>query len=592
MTPEEAYQCLSELQTQLESHRYTIKMKTQDMGKDLTLCSRFIEEQALAGRIFASIMQHLFGHWGPKRILELIKKQRSIRQQQDTTVKSTKSQIPMPYIEQLESNIGAIRESLPTPDYAKVSRATETVLKQVESHKEVIDLVGGIMAARYDKNSECDRAFHEFERLMKEEYFDFAKADDYPAEAEAQDKLKTIYSKMMEMRLAPQLVSKNICAVAGGFSSGKSSFLNVLIDKEILPTDIKKTTAIPTYIFYDADGNDVDIEAFNRSGGKKVIETQMLDKMTHEFEDIPLKQIVKRVVIYTPYLKDWEKIAFIDTPGYDSADVTQDIEYQDEEIARQEVLNSKALIWLVDCEKGTIPERDIEFILDYQKKQTDDHKGSVYIVINKADKKPDRFEIRKKVKETTDKYGINCFDIGLYSVHEEQWYHDDGESFKKFLAMVNRKSPSISLTKDVKSVFDNYIKYHNQKVKQFVQSIGLMERVKLRTPLDIFEDVVAQSQRDPTPRRPHKAKRSVRGAVEDYDEGLGEEKRKRMQGSKLEDHGKLYSELQKHIKDLQDMRKIHERHDKEARSLQNKFMQCTKEFMDAIDGLTRGSQNS
>ena len=567
MTPEEAYQCLLELQTQLESHRSTIEMKAQDMGKDLTLCSRFIEEQALAGRIFASIMQHLFGHRALKRILELIKKQNlSLRQRQDAIGKNTKSLIPMPYIEQLQSNIGAIRESLPTPDYTKVSQATKIVRKQVESHKEVIELVGGIMSARYDKDSECDRAFHDFERLLKEDYSKFAKADDYPAEAEAHDELWTIYSKMMEMRLAPQLVKKNICAVAGGFNSGKSSFLNVLIDKKILPTDIKKTTAIPTYIFYDADGDDVNIEAFNRSGGKKEIETQMLYKMTHDFEDIPLKQIVKRVVIYTPYLKDWEKVAFIDTPGYDSADVTQDTEYQDEEIARQEVLNSKALIWLVDCEKGAIPKRDIDFILDYQKKQTQANKGSVYIVLNKAEKKSDRFKILKDVKETTDKHGINCFGIGLYSVHEKQWYHDDGESFKRFLAVVNQKHPSISLDKEVKSVFDRYIKYHNQKAKQFGQSIGLMGRVDLRNP-DIFEDVIAQGQRGATPM---------------FTKAWSEE-RKRIQDPKLVNQGKLDRELKKYTQYLQDMWKVHKQHAEEAGSLQKKFMQCTEEFMEAIN---------
>ena len=570
MTPEEAYQCLLELQTQLESHRCTIEMKAQDMGKDLTLCSRFIEEQALAGRIFASIMQHLFGHRGPKRILELIKKQRNIRQQQDATGKSTKSQIPMPYIEQLESNIGAIRESLSTPHYAKVSQATETVLKQVERHREVrevIKLVGDIMSARYDKDSECDRAFHDFERLLKKDYLKFAKADDYPEEAEAQDKLKYIYSKMMEMRLAPQLVSKNICAVAGGFSSGKSSFLNVLIDEDLLPTDITVTTAIPTYIFSDANRHDVNIEAFNRSGGKKTIKTQMLDKMTHEFEkkySLPLKQIVERVVIYTPYLKDWEKVAFIDTPGYDSA---EDIESQDEKIARQEVLNSKALIWLVDCEKGTIPETDIDFILDYQKKQTQANERSVYIVLNKADKKPDRFEILKKVKETTDKRGINCFGIGLYSVHKEQWYHDDGESFKKFLAMVNRKRPGISLDKGVKSVFDDYIEYHTQKAKQFEQSIGLMKRVDLRNPMDIFEDVVAQGQRGATPM---------------FTKAWSEE-RKRIQDPKLVNQGKLDRELKKYTQYLQDMWKVHKQHAEEAGSLQKKFMQCTEEFIEAIN---------
>ena len=546
-------------------------------------------------------MQHLFGHRAPKRILELIKKQRSTRQRQDATGKSTKSPLPMPYIERLTSNIEAIRESLPTSNYPKVLQATKTARKQVKRHKEVIDLVGGIMSARYDKDDECDRAFHSFEQLLKQDYLKFAKADDYPEEAEAHDKLKDIYSKMTEMRLAPQLVSKNICAVAGGFSSGKSSFLNALIggEEEILPTKITRTTAIPTYIFHDADVDDVNIDAFNRSGGKKAIKPQNLQEMTHDFEErycLPLKQIVKRVVIYTPRLKDWKKVAFIDTPGYDSADGTQDIEFRDEEIARQELLNSKALIWLVDCEKGTIPKTDIKFIREYQEKQEQANKGSVYIVLNKADKKPDKFKILKEVKEKIKKNKITYFGIGLYSAHNKKWYRpdgesfDDGESFEKFLTMVNRKRPSILLDKEVKSVFDDYIEYHKQKTNQFEQSIGLMKRVDLRKSPDISEDEVVRNQRGPTPRRSTRPKGRYGAKMKVMTKAWEEEKRKRMQDSKLKDQGKLYRELQEHIKYLQKMQKIHEKHDKDARSLQNEFMQCTKEFMDAIDGPIRAGK--
>ncbi|GAA9903860.1 hypothetical protein VN0787_11970 [Helicobacter pylori] len=50
----------------------------------------------------------------------------------------------------------------------------------------------------------------------------------------------------------PSLFQKSMVAVGGGFSTGKSTFLNKLLGLNLkLPEAINPTTAIPTYCFKD-----------------------------------------------------------------------------------------------------------------------------------------------------------------------------------------------------------------------------------------------------------------------------------------------------------------------------------------------------
>ena len=63
------------------------------------------------------------------------------------------------------------------------------------------------------------------------------------------------YSKFKEFILYEKLIGKNVVALGGGFSSGKSSFLNSLIGKKILPQDINPSTSVPAYIVNGKETN-------------------------------------------------------------------------------------------------------------------------------------------------------------------------------------------------------------------------------------------------------------------------------------------------------------------------------------------------
>ena len=442
-----------------------------------------------------------------------------------------------------------IRETMP--------EAAEVVLEHIQSTQKALDLIGRIMSARDNMSGECTHYFREFEKLLKNDYLEFARNDTYPEEAEAYAALERIHSHMNQMRLAPLLASRNICTVAGSFSSGKSSFLNSLIGQKVLPTGITYTTSIPTFVTY-VDKNELEINVFNDAGGKELIDTSIFQQITHNFDkkyNIKLKKIVERVVINTPHLGKYKRVAFIDTPGYTKPDDAQG-DKDDKKIALQEALNNPFLIWVVDCERGTLPQEDVDFLCEFrdQRKklfQLSSYRKSkppIFIVLNKADKKlAEKRKILREVKKIADKNKLPYFGIGLYSSHYKKWYSgsDRFRTFEDFLEMINRARTMIKLDKEVEDLFDKYIRFHDEKKKRMELIDGLMERIDGL--IEGIEPTIKQS----TSRR----RRSLR------------------------------SDISEHRQDVTKEMNEHKEHATQSRSLKLKFKKCTQSFMHEIGAM-------
>ncbi|MGN0684116.1 MAG: dynamin family protein, partial [Oscillospiraceae bacterium] len=62
---------------------------------------------------------------------------------------------------------------------------------------------------------------------------------------------KQEFERFKEFILFDKLIGKNVVALGGGFSTGKSSFVNSILEKKMLPADITPATSVPTYIVSD-----------------------------------------------------------------------------------------------------------------------------------------------------------------------------------------------------------------------------------------------------------------------------------------------------------------------------------------------------
>ena len=349
-------------------------------------------------------------------------------------------------------------------------------------YRDDIRLVGSIMSAESDVDAGIAEAFREFVGLLSE-YLNESRQDNYPAEADAYADLMLVRSKIARVRFAPRLAGKNIVAVAGGFSSGKSSFVNSLIGPEsrLLPTKITPTTSIPTYVHGVPDAP-LEIASFNNAGGKHTLDEEALRSITHEFETqygVALKQLVDRIVVSTPDL-GWDRIAFVDTPGYTNPEGEGE-QRRDEELALDEVLSAHYLVWVVDCERGTLPATDVDYIRRFLDKHGRSAEKEVYILVSKADKKPsaDLPEILDRLVETTAKADIPCAGIGMYSALRGEWFDTAGEAFNTFLDEINARQPDLGFKSDVQDVLGRYVDFHRNGAKQCASRVGLMRRLQL-----------------------------------------------------------------------------------------------------------------
>ncbi len=263
---------------------------------------------------------------------------------------------------------------------------------------------------KQDKNPEMKVDLKKIEKIINDKIPETLKKN-VPADYyELYKDFKSEYEKFKNFILYDQLIGKNIISLGGGFSSGKSSFLNALNGESALPEGIKPSTSVPTYI---VNGENYKVLGINIFDTKVEIQTKQLPKIAHGFgeienddgniitENISLGHILESIFLSTPKQK-YSNIAFLDTPGYSNPD---DVEYSaktDEQIARGQLNSSNFILWFVQADSGTITEEDIKFLNTLRK---DIPK---LIILSKADKKPkkDLKQISEKIKATLDIKGI------------------------------------------------------------------------------------------------------------------------------------------------------------------------------------------
>jgi predicted GTPase len=141
------------------------------------------------------------------------------------------------------------------------------------------------------------------------------------------DKIKYVKNELTKNEFYPSLTLINVLnklsiranepmkvAITGQFSSGKSTFLNALISKEILPTGITPVTSKVNFIKY---GDEYKLEIHYDDGRIEFHPVEALKDFTDQRQNT---KDIKYLTLYVPYdtLKD---ITFVDTPGLNSQSV-------------------------------------------------------------------------------------------------------------------------------------------------------------------------------------------------------------------------------------------------------------------------------
>jgi GTPase SAR1 family protein len=180
-----------------------------------------------------------------------------------------------------------------------------------------------------------------------------------------------------------------ILTVVGEFSRGKSTFINALLEKNILPSKVKPTTAMINRIFYkDVPSYSISFRSGNEP--KKILDESSFRKLCAPRE--PDEDDLEDIQRYEEELEYFKKISMAeigypnqickagveiyDTPG------TNDIDETREEITFSFVPKSDAVVFLLSA---TTPfgASEMEFL---QERILSEHINKVFFVVNFKDR--------------------------------------------------------------------------------------------------------------------------------------------------------------------------------------------------------------
>jgi len=336
----------------------------------------------------------------------------------------------------------------------------KSLAKEIEENREKIrnfDLVSDALKAEPVENS----FIKEFASLIEKD-FKRGLCNDVSGINDAEN-LRALDQILKEMKLianCPKLHSKDIGAVGGGFSSGKSSFINSFFvgSKVKLAEGIKPVTAIPSYVICDHDSA---IHGISFRGGLFPITIDMYKEISHEFLksfSFDLKEIITYTTVLTPMEEKYFKnLCLIDTPGYNppgSGNTAHDFE-----TASKYIKDAAFLIWIVGLDtNGVIPKSDIDFLKDLEF-GTNPNKP-LYIVANKAQlkTKDDIESILEKFEETLDNSYISYSGISAYNSMKKELHASRKSDIYEFLAEHNKPSKKYDeLEKMLHDVFKQYV---------------------------------------------------------------------------------------------------------------------------------------
>ena len=280
-------------------------------------------------------------------------------------------------------------------------------------------------------------------------------------------------------------------AVGGGYSSGKSSFLNNITGiGAVLPTGIEPVSMINTYISFSDKISKLIVSGKNCKGHVVKLNREVLDCIQHSSKSkIYVSSVLDELYINVPVSKEREHLkglVFIDTPGYNNSDnANKENGKKDIDTAFEALTYSDALFWCIDAEAGTISQRDIEMLnqlIDYN-----DGNYPFVIVFNKMDKKPDN-EIVKILQsaETVckSKLKIQPIDIigfssigesAIYSLKNKQKATTNAGVMKILASIFNKMKNGVSDYRSVSYWTNQLASYFDQEIEDCDEKLAGLE---------------------------------------------------------------------------------------------------------------------
>lgn len=370
-------------------------------------------------------------------------------------------------------------------DLQKTMKEIEKATEELDSKNEKLQFIAQVINALPETNP----AYEKYLKLLNHDYMKYANENDsLAAEAAALVKLQNVAKQLELLTYYESLLNKSIIAIAGSFSSGKSSFMNSFFKtRDIkLPIGVNQTTAISSYVM----NGDKNITGYSYKGGRVSIPNSVFKLFSYgkiEEFNFNMKQIINHIVFKTEFVQDFNNLCFIDTPGFNPGQETK----TDYDTAISAIATATSVIWCINGESGTMSPDDLEILSEILKQN---ESISFYIILNQADKKTiyELLSTRDEIENQLIIKGIPFEGISLYSSDyytrnydflnqpEEYAEYVIGKSLPDFLASKNVEDVKREekLLKNIDEVFDDYInadKYRIKKLENQIRTLRILE---------------------------------------------------------------------------------------------------------------------
>ncbi|GAA7287601.1 GTPase [Helicobacter pylori] len=356
----------------------------------------------------------------------------------------------------------------------------------IKGLKERYDLIARILNAKME-----NEGLEEYQQILDNEFLEFASGVDSLKEKEiALLMLQEIQKELQLVAGYPSLFQKTIVAVGGGFSAGKSTFLNNLLGLKLkLPEHIDPTTAIPTYCL---KGKKEVLMGFSQNGDMVELPNLAFDHQFLKSLGFNLKEIMPFMLLSAPSVP-FEFLCFIDTPGYNSGN--QGYTGGDKEASKESLKHAKHILWLVSCESGETHKNDLEYLQELYEEGK-----KVFIVLSRADSRTKRQleEVAIKIRETLKDHGIEFLGIGAYSATRYQEIKEFSEkspvfdSLEEFLMKLNQRSEKqneiLESLYEVHRMYEKAIEQDANRFKRYQKTLRSVKLDLMQKGFDDFND--------------------------------------------------------------------------------------------------------
>ena len=289
--------------------------------------------------------------------------------------------------------------------------------------------------------------------------------------------LKTILDRFIRRSRYPMEV-----AITGQFSSGKSTFLNALLSREILPTGITPVTSKVNFINY---GDEYRLKITYKSGAEEYHHIDHIAAFTDQRESE--MEEIKYLTLYAPMdiLKD---ITFVDTPGLNSQSQS------DTDTTKKVLRDVGGIIWLTLIDNaGKMSEAEV--LEDYM----EHFKNKSLCVLNQKDKfSNEQVETTTKyVSEKFDKYFAEVIPISAKQALDSRAQQKRVLLEDKFDGIINDFKKDLTSNFDANSLefFQNRFNKYQNEIKDIRQKdirgeMQLLKESNIQNVLSFIENII------------------------------------------------------------------------------------------------------